>query len=73
MFKGEFLRVKFAKNGYESKAYLEYYKDNKLIKTKQIRFDRYEPQCGILYEGTEDLIEGFILPPNPDFTILNSQ
>ena len=71
MFKGEFLRVKFGKDGYESKAYLEYYEDDKLKTKKQIRSDRYEPQCGIVYEGTEDLIEGFVIPENPDFQITN--
>ena len=62
MFKGEFLRVKNGKEGYESKAYLQYYKNGKMINEKQIRFDRYEPQCGVVYEGVEDLIEGFTLP-----------
>ena len=69
MFKGEFLRVKFGKDGFESKAYLEYYKNNKLVDKKQIRSDRYEPQYGIIYEGTEDLIEGFVIPENQDLKI----
>ena len=62
MFKGEFLRVKPRRDGYESRAYLEYFIDGKLSNKKQIRSDRYEAQPGIIYEGTEDLIEGFVIP-----------
>ena len=69
MFKGEFLRVKSGKDGYESKAYLEYFVDGKLKNKKQIRSDRYEPQNGIVYEGTEDLIDGFVIPENSEFKL----
>ncbi len=62
MFKGEFLRVKFAKNGYVSRAYLDFYENGHLKTSKLIRSDKYDAQCGIVYEGTEDLIEGFVLP-----------
>lgn len=62
MFKGEFLRVKYGKNGYEANSYLDYYKNGKLIKTKLIRSCSYEPQNGILYEGVDTLPEGMTLP-----------
>ena len=62
MFKGEFLRVKYGKNGYEANSYLDYYENEKLIKTKKIRSCTYDPQNGILYEGVDSLPEGMTLP-----------
>jgi len=62
MFKGEFLRIKNKKDGYEAKAYLETYKNNKLIDKKQIRYGIYEAQDGIIYEGCEILPKGMTLP-----------
>ena len=64
MFKGEYYRVKYPREGYESKAYLQYYKDGVLQQEKLIRHERYEPQQGLVYEGTEDLPEGMTLPNN---------
>lgn len=62
MFKGEFLRVKYGKNGYEANSYLDYYENSKLVKSKKIRSCIYEPQNGILYEGVDSLPEGMTLP-----------
>lgn len=62
MFKGEYLRVKNAKNGYEGKSFIEYYKDGKLVKTKQLRHATYEAQQGILYEGASDLSDDMTMP-----------
>ena len=62
MFKGEFLRVKQAKNGYEAKSYIEYYKNGELVKSKQLRHATYDAQPGILYEGCESLPEGMTIP-----------
>lgn len=62
MFKGEYLRVKSAKNGYEAKSYIDIYKDGVLSATRPIRHAIYEPQCGIVYEGVDDLPEGMSLP-----------
>ena len=62
MFKGEYLRVKNAKNGYEAKSYIDIYKDGQLSATRPIRHAIYEPQCGIIYEGVDDLPEGMSLP-----------
>ena len=64
MFKGEYVRVKYGKNGYEANSYLDYYKNGKLINTKLIRSCSYEPQNGILYEGTDTLPEGMTIPKN---------
>ena len=62
MFKGEYLRIKKAKAGYEAVTSLEYYKDDKLIKTKQLRHATYEAQSGVLVEGCDNLPEGMTLP-----------
>ncbi len=64
MFKGEFIRVKAAKNGYVAQAYLDYYENGKLTTSKLIRTGTYEPQNGIVYEGCDTLPEGLTLPKN---------
>ena len=72
MYKGEYYRVKWPSEGYEAKAYKEYYKGNKLIKREEIRHEKYQPQQGIVVEGTQDLPEGFVLPKQ-DVTIYPPQ
>lgn len=62
MFKGEFFRVKYPKDGYEAKAYLEYYVDGNLQNKKLIRHGTYNPQQGVLYEGTDTLPKDMTLP-----------
>lgn len=62
MFKGEFLRVKASKNGYEAKSFVEYYKNGTLVKSKQLRHATYDAQSGIIYEGCNNLPEGMTLP-----------
>lgn len=62
MFKGEYLRVKPKKDGYEVKTYLNYYKDGKLAYKKELRHATYEAQNGVIYEGVESLPEGMRLP-----------
>ena len=62
LYKGEYCRVKFPREGYESKGYLQYYKDGELIEEKQIRHDIYQPQDGIVMEGVEEQAEGMIIP-----------
>lgn len=51
-----------AKEGYESKGYLRYYKDGELIEEKEIRHDYYHAQDGIVMEGVEDIGVGMTLP-----------
>ena len=62
MFKGEYYRTKYPKDGYEAKAYLEYYIDGNFSHKKQIRHSLYDAQQGIVYEGCETLSEGMTLP-----------
>lgn len=62
IYKGEYYRLKYPVDGYEAKAYKEYYKDGKLIDKQEIRHEKYSPQQGIVIEGAEDLPEGFVLP-----------
>lgn len=62
LYKGEYLRVKWPKEGYESKGYLRYYKDGELIEEKEIRHDYYHAQDGVVMEGVEDIGVGMTLP-----------
>jgi len=62
MFKGEYLRIKYPKDGYEARVVLEYYENNKLSHKKQIRHNTYAPQQGIVYEGCETLPKDMTLP-----------
>ena len=64
LYKGEYYRLKYPKQGYESKGFLDYYKDDLLVESKEIRHDHYQPQMGIIIEGTEALGEGMSLPAN---------
>lgn len=62
LYKGEYYRLKYPCEGYEAKAFKEYYKDGKLIDREEIRHEKYQPQDGIIIEGTQELPEGFVLP-----------
>ena len=72
MYKGEYYRVKYPREGYESKGYLQYYKDGELIEEKEIRHDFYQPQNGIVMEGVETPVEGMIIPAS-DVKIIKPQ
>ena len=72
LYKGEFYRVKWPKEGYESKGYLRYYKDGEFVEEKEIRHDFYQPQDGIVMEGVEDLGVGMTLPAS-DVSICSPQ
>ena len=63
-YKGEYLRIKYPQEGYESKGFVQYIKDGKVTGEKLIRHDTYSPQEGLIIEGTEDLVEGMELPKN---------
>lgn len=58
LFKGEYFRKSYPKSGHEAKAYLQKYKEGVLIDETEIRHEIYQPQMGIVYEGTNDLPEG---------------
>ena len=62
LYKGEYYRLKYPCEGYEAKAFKEYYKNGNLVDREQIRHEKYAPQDGIIIEGTQDLPEGFVLP-----------
>lgn len=62
LYKGEYYRLKYPCEGYEAKAYKEYYKNGELIDRELIRHEKYQPQDGIVIEGTQELPEGFVLP-----------
>ena len=64
VYKGEYHRVKYPREGYESKAYLQFLKDGEITEEREIRHDYYYPQEGIIVEGTEDVTDGITLPQN---------
>lgn len=72
LYKGEYYRVKYPREGYESKGYLQYYKDGELIEEKEIRHDFYQPQNGIVMEGVETPVEGMTIPAS-DVKIIKPQ
>lgn len=72
LYKGEYYRVKWPAEGYEAKAFKEYYKNGKLVKREEIRHEKYQPQEGIVVEGAQELPEGFELPKQ-DVTIIKPQ
>ena len=72
LYKGEYYRVKYPREGYESKGYLQYYKDGEMIEEKEIRHDFYQPQNGIVMEGVENPVEGMTIPAS-DVKIIKPQ
>lgn len=64
LFKGEKYRLTYPREGYEAKAYVEYYVDGKLTETKLIRHEIYKPQSGIVVEGAQDVVAGMNIIEN---------
>lgn len=64
LYKGEYYRLKYPQEGYETRGYIEYYKNGEKIQEKEIRHDKYMPQNGIIVEGCYSLEEGMTLPEN---------
>lgn len=62
LYKGEYYRLKYPQEGYESKGYVDYYKDGVLTYEKEIRHDHYQAQNGEIVEGSATLEEGMTLP-----------
>ena len=50
LYKGEYYRLKFPQEGYESKGYIQKIKNGEIIEEKEIRHDKYLPQNGIIVE-----------------------
>jgi len=69
LYKGEYYRLKYPKDGYEATAFVEYYKNGELVKKEQIRTERYDAEQGILIEGALELPEGFVLPEQTETII----
>lgn len=63
LYKGEYYRVKYPREGYEAKAFKETYKDGKLISREQIRHEKYQPLDGLIIEGAKTPPEDYIIPP----------
>lgn len=58
LFKGEYYRLTWPREGYEAVAYLQTFKDGKLVSEKEIRHEIYKPQNGVVIEGVEDAPAG---------------
>ena len=64
LYKGEYFRLKYPQEGYETKGYVQYIKNGEIIQEKEIRHDRYCPQNGVIIEGNYEIEEGMSLPEN---------
>lgn len=64
LYKGEYYRLKYPQEGYESRGYLVYKKNGDIVSEKEIRHDKYLPQNGIIVEGNSRQEEGMSLPNN---------
>ncbi len=53
LYKGEQFRLSYPRDGYEARAFIEYYLGDKKIMEKEIRHEIYYPQNGIIIEGSE--------------------
>ncbi len=58
LFKGEYFRLTYPREGYEAVSYLQTFKNGELVGEKEIRHDIYKPQNGIVIEGVEDAPAG---------------
>jgi len=58
LFKGEYYRLTYPREGYEAISYLQTFKDGKLVDEKKIRHEIYKPQNGIVIEGVEEAPAG---------------
>lgn len=72
LYKGERYRLSYPREGYEAKAYLQYYKDGNLLREKLIRHEVYEPQFGLVVEGVKEPPTGYTLKEN-DVTLIAPQ
>lgn len=70
LFKGEYFRISYSKDGYEAKSYLQKYLNGNLIEEKMIRHETYLAQRGIVIEGVEDLPAG-VSPIDNGVKIIN--
>jgi|LGVF01.2.fsa_nt_gb vancomycin resistance protein YoaR len=62
IYKGEYFRVKYPREGYEAKAYVQYYSGGKLTLEKEIRHEIYDPQPGLVMEGANNAPKDYNIP-----------
>ena len=72
MYKGEYYRLKYPREGYESEAWLDYYLNGEKVDSKLLRHEIYKAQEGIVIEGANELGEGMTLPEN-DVKLIGAQ
>jgi len=58
LFKGEYFRISYPKDGYEAKAYLQKFVNGEMVDEKEIRHEVYQPQKGVVIEGAEEVPAG---------------
>ena len=58
VFEGEYFRLSYPKDGYEAKSYLQKYLNEKLISEEEIRHEIYQPQRGVVVEGSSPPPDG---------------
>ena len=64
LYKGEYYRLKYPQEGYETKGYIVYLQNGEIVEEKEIRHDYYPSQNGIIVEGSAVMEEGMTLPEN---------
>lgn len=62
LYKGEYYRVKYPREGYEAKAFKETYKDGELISREEIRHEKYQPLDGLIIEGAKEPPTDYVIP-----------
>ncbi len=74
VFKGETYRLTYARKGYDVKSYLQTWQEGKMIDEKEIRHEIYQPQPGIIIEGSLEPIENLqIIDEEHSSDTLNDQ
>ena len=68
LFKGETYRLTYPRDGYEAKAFVQYYVDGRLTEQKEIRHEYYNPQNGIIIEGVEEVPSGMNAIQNNEYS-----
>ena len=62
LYKGEYYRVKYPREGYEAKAYKETFKDGEMISKEEIRHEKYQPIDGLIIEGAKEPPADYVIP-----------
>ena len=68
LFKGETYRLTYPRDGFEAKAFVQYYVDGRLTEQKEIRHEYYNPQNGIIVEGVEEVPSGMNAIQNNEYS-----